>query len=182
MLFRSYLGSAYSVIFWIQNFGLWLLPITIGAVLNGVNPGVAENIKQLQDNMEGLNKIELQMEDMKENTEVASVLTLMQSDLKDVPAWKVEDKRAGMVTKFEGYTQKLSEIAAVEGNEKMQPAVEAMQGHIASLKTTGNTVYNYRVPMLIFASLGVIAFFLAFFLKREDAKKHYGLELPNIKK
>ena len=179
---ERYLGSAYSVIFWIQNFGLWLLPITIGAVLNGVNPGVAENIKQLQDNMEGLNKIELQMEDMKENTEVASVLTLMQSDLKDVPAWKVEDKRAGMVTKFEGYTQKLSEIAAVEGNEKMQPAVSAMQGHIASLKTTGNTVYNYRVPMLIFASLGVIAFFLAFFLKREDAKKHYGLELPNIKK
>ena len=42
--------------------------------------------------------------------------------------------------------------------------------------------YNYTVPMLIFASLGVLAFLLAFWLKLEDRKKHYGLELPNIKK
>ena len=35
-------------------------------------------------------------------------------------------------------------------------------------------------PMI--ASLGVLAFLLAFWLKLEDRKKHYGLELPNIKK
>jgi hypothetical protein len=35
--------------------------------------------------------------------------------------------------------------------------------------------------MLIFASLGVLAFFLGIWLKKEDKKKGYGLELPNIK-
>lgn len=42
--------------------------------------------------------------------------------------------------------------------------------------------YNYTVPMLIFASLGVLAFFLGLWLKAEDKKKGYGLELPNIQK
>ncbi|MFZ4741158.1 MAG: MFS transporter [Bacteroidales bacterium] len=46
----------------------------------------------------------------------------------------------------------------------------------------GQTVthYNYTIPMLIFTSLGVAALFFAFLLKREDKKKGYGLELPNI--
>ena len=34
--------------------------------------------------------------------------------------------------------------------------------------------------MLIFASLGAVAFVLGLCLKAIDRKKHYGLELPNI--
>lgn len=90
---ERYLGSAYSVIFLIQNFGLWALPNIIGWALIISNPGVAEA------------------------------------------------------------------IAAGEA-----------------------VTYDYTVPMLIFASLGVLAFVLALSLKRQDAKKKYGLELPNIKK
>lgn len=90
---HRYLGSAYSVIFWIQNIGLLSLPIIIGKSLELANPGVAEAIKNGQD-----------------------------------------------------------------------------------------VAYNYTVPMLIFSSLGVLAFILAFLLKREDKIKNYGLELPNIKK
>lgn len=87
------LGSAYSIIFWIQNIGLMLTPILIGWALKASNPGVADGI------------------------------------------------------------------------------------------AAGETVkYNYTVPMLIFACLGVVAFFLALWLKTEDKKKGYGLELPNIKK
>ena len=41
--------------------------------------------------------------------------------------------------------------------------------------------YNYTVPMLIFAALGVLAFVLAIWLKAEDKKKGYGVELPNKK-
>ena len=40
---------------------------------------------------------------------------------------------------------------------------------------------GYLVPMIVFASFGVIAFILSFFLKAEDKKKGYGLELPNKK-
>lgn len=87
------LGSAYSIIFWIQNIGLMLTPMLIGWALKTTNPGVADGIA------------------------------------------------AGEVLK-----------------------------------------YNYTVPMLIFASLGVVAFFLALWLKAEDKKKGYGLEMPNVKK
>lgn len=45
----------------------------------------------------------------------------------------------------------------------------------------GNFVrYDYTVPMLVFASFGVLAVFVALLLKAEDKKKSYGLERPNI--
>ncbi len=37
-----FLGSAYSLIFWVQNIGLALFPILIGQVLTASNPGVAD--------------------------------------------------------------------------------------------------------------------------------------------
>ena len=40
---------------------------------------------------------------------------------------------------------------------------------------------GYLVPMIVFASFGVLAFFLSLALKVEDKKKGYGLELPNKK-
>ena len=40
------IGSAYALIFWIQNIGLWLFPLLIGKVLDQTNPGVTDQ-KQL---------------------------------------------------------------------------------------------------------------------------------------
>ena len=80
------LGSAYAVIFWIQNIGLYAFPMIIGSVIQSSNPGVTNPLE-----------------------------------------------------------------------------------------------YNYTVPMLVFASLGVLALLLGFWLKTEDKKKGYGLEEPNIK-
>jgi MFS family permease len=80
------LGSAYAVIFWIQNIGLYAFPMIIGSVIQSSNPGVTNPLE-----------------------------------------------------------------------------------------------YNYTVPMLVFASLGVFALILGFWLKAEDKKKGYGLEEPNIK-
>ena len=39
--------------------------------------------------------------------------------------------------------------------------------------------YNYTAPMLVFSCLGVLAILLGLLLKKEDAKKKYGLEIPN---
>ena len=36
------IGSAYALIFWIQNIGLWLFPLLIGKVLDATNPGVSD--------------------------------------------------------------------------------------------------------------------------------------------
>lgn len=80
------IGSAYALIFWIQNIGLYAFPMIIGSVLRSSNPGVTDPLK-----------------------------------------------------------------------------------------------YNYTVPMLVFASLGIVAFVLGVLLKGLDKKKGYGLEEPNIK-
>lgn len=82
---ERYLGSAYSVIFWIQNIGLWAFPMIIGRVLLWANPNA----------------------------------------------------------------------------------------------TVGN--YDYTAPMLVFASLGILASLLGIWLKIEDKKGGYGLEKPNMK-
>lgn len=37
---QKVIGSAYALIFWIQNIGLWLFPMLIGKVLDKTNPGV----------------------------------------------------------------------------------------------------------------------------------------------
>jgi len=35
------LGSAYAIIFWVQNIGLWGIPLLVGIILDNTNPGVA---------------------------------------------------------------------------------------------------------------------------------------------
>lgn len=39
------IGSAYALIFWIQNIGLWLFPLLIGKVLDNTNPAITEGLK-----------------------------------------------------------------------------------------------------------------------------------------
>lgn len=80
------LGSAYALIFWIQNIGLYAFPMIIGSVLKASNPDVTDPLK-----------------------------------------------------------------------------------------------YNYTVPMVVFASLGIAALVLGLYLKAIDKKGGYGLEEPNIK-
>ena len=49
---KRILGSAYSLIFWVQNFGLMGMPILIGWTLEKCNPGVAELITNGAENVE----------------------------------------------------------------------------------------------------------------------------------
>ncbi|MDR0738188.1 MAG: MFS transporter [Prevotellaceae bacterium] len=39
------IGSAYALIFWIQNIGLWLFPLLIGKILDASNPAIAQALK-----------------------------------------------------------------------------------------------------------------------------------------
>lgn len=91
------IGSAYALIFWIQNIGLWLFPMLIGKVLDSSNPQIAE----------------------------------------------------------------------------------ALQNHTMT-EAEASISYNYTAPLVMLACLGVAALILGFVLKALDAKKHLGLELPNI--
>lgn len=41
---KKIIGSAYALIFWIQNIGLWLLPLLIGKVLDATNPEITKAV------------------------------------------------------------------------------------------------------------------------------------------
>ncbi|MCD8072316.1 MAG: MFS transporter [Alistipes sp.] len=52
-----------------------------------------------------------------------------------------------------------------------------------TMSESGNhvNVYDYNLPMMIFALFGIMSVLVAYLLKKEDARKGYGLERPNIK-
>ncbi len=62
------------------------------------------------------------------------------------------------------------------------PAIIGYALKVSNPNHIEGTAYNYTTSMLIFASCGVAAMLLGFWLKAEDRQKKYGLELPNIKK
>ena len=43
------IGSAYALIFWIQNIGLWLFPLLIGKVLDNTNPAITQSIADIKE-------------------------------------------------------------------------------------------------------------------------------------
>jgi nitrate/nitrite transporter NarK len=45
-----------------------------------------------------------------------------------------------------------------------------------------SNLYDYTLPMYIFAGFGVLSVIFALLLRREDRRKGYGLEMPNVKK
>ncbi|MFV0418043.1 MAG: MFS transporter [Dysgonomonas sp.] len=53
---------------------------------------------------------------------------------------------------------------------------------VTGQRPDGSFMYDYTLPMIIFTCFGVLALIVGLLLKREDKKKGYGLELPNIKK
>jgi MFS family permease len=56
------IGSAYAFIFWIQNFGLWGIPLLIGIVLERTNPGVADRIQAVMSGLKAENLTDKQIE------------------------------------------------------------------------------------------------------------------------
>lgn len=60
--------------------------------------------------------------------------------------------------------------------------VPMLMGQCVQFYTAPDGSVDYTVPMIIFASFGVVAIFIALGLKVLDGKKHYGLEQANIKK
>lgn len=72
----------------------------------------------------------------------------------------------------------LDNYCVIEGNQAVTEEITGMVGD----QVAARVAYDYTIPMLIFAALGMLAILFAYLLRREDAKKGYGLELPNIQK
>jgi hypothetical protein len=158
---KRFLGSAYSLIFWIQNIGLSGIPMLIGWALEKTNPGIKEAIAKTAK------EITTNVESVTGNTEIAENVKVAIDSVADqivtgksVDAGQVSEAIGGLdATIAEQITSVIQEIA----------------------KETTVMSYDYTVPMLIFASLGGLALVFGLWLKVMDKRKGYGLELPNIK-
>ena len=187
------LGTAYAVIFWIQNIGLLFIPLILGNVLNATNPDVSPN-KIL----------------VKTAIERAFTQTLTEKGFTDKKINKAIEKATGSaVDSVVQYTNYVP--VSVEDIDTKNVENEIYTGIVSNLKTADlsgdkkevlkkvitigrtnafkaiekerlNIRYDYFYDMLIFLSLSLLSLLFAFMLKAEDKKKGYGLELPNIEK
>ena len=189
------LGTAYAVIFWIQNIGLWVIPLLLGVVLNATNPAVTPNkllIKDavsnaytnvLSDNTYNLSKKDIirlaekassrTIDSLVQNTNYESVaLSPVQKDnlSENITA---NTENAIRNVNFSGDDQKSDDRIEVRTSEAVYPLLE---------RSKLNIRYNYLYDLLIFLSLSILSLLFAFLLKAEDRKKGYGLEKPNIVK
>jgi MFS family permease len=187
------LGTAYAVIFWIQNIGLMLVPLMLGIVLNNTNPDVVPNKQVVKSGIE------------KAVTESFGSSAFTAKDIT-----KIVDKASGAAV--DSIVQYSSYVPVEEANVDIQNVQNEVYTTVAkSLKSMNvstdkkkaiisvsnvakdaaykviareklNLRYNYFFDMLIFVGLSVSSLLFAFLLKIEDKRKGYGLELPNIKK
>ena len=205
---ERYLGSAYSLIFWVQNVGLCLVPYIIGIVLNSTNPGVSDafqnknEIASLQAKVEYIDNIkaheanialynELQAaEAVVAETEVAEVTEATEATeaTEVVEQEVVPTLPEGFdIAKCEAELKKLNDEKAAQGISKdfnyeiAAAQLEALKTEKVEKNYPENPRYDYTATMLLFVSFGVLALLFGFWLKIEDKRKGYGLELPNIK-
>ena len=212
---ERYLGSAYSLIFWVQNVGLCLVPMLIGVVLNSTNPGVSDafqnknSIETLGEKiayMDDIYKLEADIalyEELEAAEAVENNATLEDTEANANVAENVEaaevaeatEDIAVIATLPEGFDvdkaraelKELNDGKAFKGiNEKFvyDEAVKELaelEAEKVEKNYPDNPKYNYTITMLLFVSFGVLALLFGFWLKIEDKKKGYGLELPNIK-
>lgn len=188
------LGTAYAVIFWIQNIGLMLVPLLLGIVLDATNPSVATNkalirssVEQSYSTLLAQNNITVDADEMKRAVETTTT-TVVDSVVKTSFYKEIEHSAAEKEdVKNEILKQVATAGGAFETDEDKSTSINKIQQIITEQtyqvieKNKLNIRYNYQADILIFAMLGVLSLIFAFLLKREDRKKGYGLELPNIK-
>lgn len=188
------LGSAYAVIFWIQNIGLWGIPLLLGIVLNVTNPDVSPNKKMIRESyskaytsMLAKSEYKFSQKDIDKLAEKASSQVIDRlvktTKYKAVPNSEIDHKRLAQDIQAAVLTHLTAGIKAKDKadfeSKLIAHSVKATQPVISSAKL--NIRYDYVYDMLMFTLLGILSLLVGFLLKREDRIKGYGLEKPNIK-
>ncbi len=187
------LGTAYAVIFWIQNIGLMLVPLILGFVLNSTNPDVSPNKIVVKDAIEkafkevlpGKSFTEKEILKAREKASGAAVDSIVQYtqyepvSIADINTENVENEV------YQSIVQNLQNVTfSSDKKEALKEAVKIGKDNAYNVieKERLNLRYDYFYDMLIFLGLSISSLLFAFLLKVEDRKKGYGLEMPNIKK
>ncbi len=187
------LGTAYAVIFWIQNIGLLFIPLILGVVLNSTNPDVSPNKVVIKDAVEKafsevLTAENFSAKEIHKATEKATgtaVDSIVQyAEYEPVSVEKIDSKNVGNEI-YLSVSQNIKNVDLSGDKDKvLKEIIKAGSQNTFDIikKEKLNIRYNYFYDMLIFLTLSILSLIFAFLLKIEDKKKGYGLELPNIEK
>ncbi len=195
------LGTAYALVFWVQNWGLMGVPALIGWVLNKycfIGYFAVAGTGFITSQGDRISQVVVADQSSYTISEVGT-MSRKNMDVKISDFIKNEDGSVRAVitaasdTIGAEFITKKSLNKAVKKNElKITDYSYSDKGEIQYFVTDkGDKIskhnnvfsfYNYTLPMMIFAGLGVLALVFAFLLKAEDKKKGYGLEMPNIVK
>ncbi len=187
------LGTAYAVIFWIQNIGLLFIPLLLGFVLNSTNPDVSPNKiivktaveRSFSEVLTADNFTDKEINKAIEKATGTAVDSIVQYaeyepvSVEDIDSLKVENEIYLKVS------QSLEKVDLTGDKEKvLKEIVKAGSSNAFDVikKERLNIRYDYFYDMVIFLTLSILSLIFAFLLKIEDKKKGYGLELPNIEK
>jgi len=188
------LGSAYAVIFWIQNIGLWGIPLLLGIVLNSTNPDVSPNKKMIRDSyskayttMLAKSEYKYEAKEIDKLAEKASTRVIDRvvktTRYKAAANSAINHKLLSDEIQAAVLTHLTSGIKARDKADfetrLIDHSVKAAQPIITKARL--NLRYDYLFDMLMFTLLGILSLFVGFLLKREDGIKGYGLEKPNIR-
>jgi len=201
------LGSAYCLIFWVQNIGLCFVPVLIGSVLSSSNSD-NEIVNQTKSFIESYQHTQTAIEandttfkalysqTLKEYEKLDSIHQTF-SEEKKTPA--VEKTYNGVKSTIEVLKKNQSSIVAymeehptiktevgfwdfLSKDNKEETVLTKAQDELNKTSSDIYVPYTFTVPLILFAGFGILALFFALYLKTLDRKKGFGLEAPNIKK
>ncbi|MCX6232523.1 MAG: MFS transporter [Bacteroidetes bacterium] len=190
------LGTAYSLIFWVQNWGLMGVPALIGWVVNKycfvgyvtllgtgfttqhgsmITKAVVNNkvIEMKEAGMVNRNDSTFTISSINHDSK-SNIISVISIGNDTVSKELIPDNKFSKIDKFS--------LPIFSINKTKVDAFITEKGERISKYSIVSSYYNYTLPMLIFACFGFLALLFGFLLKIEDKKKGYGLELPNIKK
>ena len=197
---ENQLGTAYALVFWVQNWGLMGVPALIGWVLNkwcflgyfaiagtglvtSQGPQITQVVTADQSVFPVTEAGTVSRKDM--DLKITQFIKSTDGTISAVVTAANDTISTGFITtKSLKKAVKKEEMKVIDYyiNDKKVENFVTSDGKKISRFSNVFSHYNYTIPMMIFTALGLLALLFAFLLKAEDKKKGYGLELPNIKK
>ena len=169
------LGTAYAVIFWIQNIGLWIIPLLLGIILNSTNPDVTPNKIAVKEAVSSAYKqvlsdktFNLTVKEISQLAEKASSRTidsLVQNTTYEAVPISLIDMGSLKSSISASTATALSGINPVENKTKYYNDIEIKTSEAIYPiieRTKLNLRYNYFFDLLMFTSLSILSLIFAF--------------------
>ena len=185
------LGTAYAVIFYIQNIGLMLVPLMLGIVLNSTNPDISPNKTLVRSSIKrsftevlaSQSFTEKEIEKAVEKVTGSTVDSIVQYSQYTSKTYAEIDSANVASEIYSGVTNVIKGVDFTDMDAGLKKAIQEAKNNTYSVivKEKLNLRYDYFYDMLIFLGLSSLSLIFAFLLRIEDKRKGYGLQLPNIK-